>query len=149
MIMQAQWLNHLGSKTLYYDPLQMLQTVSRPDYFNFSLAMRWLTDISDGRFFDSSEPKLNAWMRSFRHCRVNNLSTVMQCINRCLIHSAKEPNDLDMSKDFLIYRYSYELTFQNVMHDVGYQSINNTEVTTSIKDRFIGNSIGCCNVGTV
>ena len=32
------------------------------------------------------------------------------------------------------------------MHDVEYQSINNMEVSTIIKDGFIGHSISCCNV---
>ena len=47
-----------------------------------------------------------------------------------------------------IYTYSFKLTFQNVMHDVRHQSINNMEVLTIIKDRFICNSIGCCNVAS-
>ena len=47
-----------------------------------------------------------------------------------------------------IYSHSYKLTFQNVMHDVGYQSIYNMEVSTIIKGRFVGNSIGCCNMAS-
>ena len=46
------------------------------------------------------------------------------------------------------YFISYELTFHNVMHDIRYESIDNMEVTIIIEDKFIGNSIGCCDMAS-